>query len=152
MRLNAVVKDNRIQDLLNLNDGVYTLDIRPIGKARSYEQIKKLWATIDDISREEYGDISQSNNIYLQILSMSGIRTDKILIPEVAVEDLKKKAKAVNVISKETINHQPYCLVNVCFTGISEMTKSEVAQVIETAIKWASELGIVTELEERTEE
>ena len=78
---------------------------------------------------------------------MSGIRTDRILIPEVAVKDLKKKAKALNVMSKETINHQPYCLVNVCFAGISEMTKAEVSQVIETAIRWASELGIETELE-----
>lgn len=146
MRLHAVIKDCRIQNTFNLNDGVYSVDIRPISSARSYEQIKKLWATIDDISREEYGDISQSNNIYLQILQMAGIRTDRILIPEIAIDDLKKKAKAVNVVSRETVNHQPYALVNVCFTGISEMTKAEVSEVIETAIRWASELGIETEL------
>ena len=147
MRSNAVIKNCRIQNTFNLNDGVYSVDIRPISSARSYEQIKKLWATIDDISREEYGDISQSNNIYLQILQMAGIRTDRILIPEIAIDDLKKKAKAVNVVSRETVNHQPYALVNVCFTGISEMTKAEVSEVIETAIRWASELGIETELE-----
>lgn len=151
MKSNAVIKDCRIQNTFNLNDGVYSVEIRPISSARSYEQIKKLWATIDDISRAEYGDISQSGNIYLQILAMSGIRTDRILIPEVAVEDLKKKARAVNVVSREIINHQPYALVNTSFTGISEMTKAEVSEVIETAIRWAAELGIETELE-RTEE
>lgn len=151
MKSNAVIKDCRIQNTFDLNDGVYSVEIRPISSARSYEQIKKLWATIDDISRAEYGDISQSGNIYLQILAMSGIRTDRILIPEVAVEDLKKKARAVNVVSREIINHQPYALVNTCFTGISEMTKAEVSEVIETAIRWATELGIETELE-RTEE
>jgi len=147
MRSNAIIKEGQILNTFNLNDGVYHIDIRPVSSARSYEQIKKLWATIDDISREEYGDISQSNSIYLKILQMSGIRTDRILIPEIAVDDLKKKAKALEIVSRETINHQPYALVNVCFAGISEMTKVEVSSVIETAIRWASELGIDTELE-----
>jgi len=151
MKSNAVIKDCRIQNTFDLNDGVYSIDIRPLGSARTYEQIKKLWATIDDISREEYGDISQSTNIYLQMLQMSGVRTDRILIPEVAVNDLKKKAKAMSIVARETINHKPYVLVNICLAGISEMTKAEVSNVIETAIRWASELGIETELE-RTEE
>lgn len=146
MKLNAIIKENRIINRFDLEDGIYALDIKHKGDSKTLEQTRKLWATIDDISRAEYGDISQSNGIYLQILKMSGIRTDKILINEEALEDLKKKTKALSIVSKETINHMPYVVVNVCFMGISEMSKQEVSQVIETAIKWASELGIDTEL------
>ena len=123
------------------------MSIRPQGESKTYEQVKKLWATIDDISRVEYGDISQSVHIYILLLQMAGVRTDKVLIPEVAVNDLKKKARAVEIVSREVIDHQPYAVVNVCFAGISEMSKSEVASVIDCAIRWASELGIETELE-----
>ena len=147
MRLLATIKDNRIEDYINLKDGEYYLDIKSKGKTKSFEQVKKLWATIDDISRAEYGDISQSSNIYLNILQMAGIDTYKMMLPEKALDDLKKKTKAVGVISRETINHQPYLLVNVCLVGISEMNKYEVSQVIDCAIRWASELGIETELE-----
>lgn len=147
MRLNAIIKDNQIVNKFDLEDGIYDLDIKPKGDSKTYEQVKKLWATIDDISRVEYGDVSQSNNIYLQILNMAGIKTDKVLMPEDAIKGLKRKVRALNVISRETINHQPYAVVNVCFTGISDMSKKEVANVIEVAIRWASELGIDTELE-----
>ena len=147
MRLNGTIKDNRIVNLIDLKDGVYDIEIKPKGDSKTYEQVKKLWATIDDISRNEYGDTSQSVNIYLQILQMAGVRTDKALIPEVALNDLQKKVKALNVVSKETINHEPYVVVHICLSGISEMSKKEVANVIEVAIRWASELGIDTELE-----
>lgn len=150
MAYTAEIKDRCVINQFNLKDGVYEVNFKPKGKIKTYEQTKKLWATIDDISRAENGDISQSMNIYMNILKMAGVRTDKVLIPEVAIKDLKKKVKALEIVSKETVNHQPYCVVNVCLTGISEMTKSEVAQVIDVAIRWASELGIETELE-RTE-
>lgn len=146
MRYTAEIRDNRIINELNLADGIYDVEIRKKGASKTYEQVKKLWATIDDISRAEYGDVSQSTNIYLQILNMAGVRTDKVLIPEEAVKDLKKKTKALSVVSKETINHKPYAVVNVCFAGISDMNKGEVSNVIEAAIRWASELGIETEL------
>lgn len=146
MRYTAEIKDNHITSEIKLADGVYDVEIKKRGASKTYEQVKKLWATIDDISRAEYGDVSQSTNIYLQILNMAGVRTDKVLIPEEAVKDLKKKTKALAVISRETINHKPYAVVNVCFAGISEMTKGEVANVIESAIRWATELGIESEL------
>lgn len=147
MKLNAIIQNQRVTNRFDLPDGVYDLDIKPKGESKTWEQTKKLWATIDDISRHEYGDTSQSINIYLQILRLAGIRTDRVIIPEVAVKDLKRKAKALDVISREVINHQPFAVCNVCFTGISEMSKKEVSDVIECAIRYASEIGIETELE-----
>lgn len=147
MKLNAIIKDQKIETLISMPDGVYELNIREKGDAKTYEQVKKLWATIDDISRSEYGDISQSSNIYLQILDMAGVRTDKIWIPSEAIKDFKKKVRALSIVATDVVNHVDYSLVNVCLSGISDMNKKEVANVIECAIKWASELGIDTELE-----
>lgn len=148
MKLNAVIKNNQVKTTIPVPDGVYELSLKQRGDSKTYEQVKKLWATIDDISRNEYGDVSQSNNIYLQILEMAGVRTDKIIIPKDAIKDLKKKVKAISVISEETIGGISSVVVNVCLTGISDMSKKEVASVIEAAIKWATELGIDTELGE----
>ena len=145
MKSLAVVKNRQIH--IDLPDGVYDMDIRPKGDSKTYEQVKKLWATIDDISRAEYGDTRMAVHIYLLVLRMAGVRTDKVLIPEAAAPDLKRKARAMEIVSRETIDHTPYVVANVCFAGISEMNKKEVAAVIDSAIRWASELGIETELE-----
>lgn len=146
MKLNAIIKDGYITNQYNLSDGAYEMTLKKRGDSKTYEQVKKLWATIDDISRAENGDISQSMSIYLKILQMAGVRTDKVLIPYDAVNSLKKKVKSLEIVSRETINHQDYALVNLCLSGISDMTKYEVANVIEVAIRWASELGIETDL------
>lgn len=147
MRLNVTIEDNHIKNKFDLPNGIYDIELKPKGEAKTYEQVKKLWATIDDISKHEYGDSSQSTNIYFQILAMAGIRTDKLLIPAEAYKDLKKKVRAISIVSNEVINHIPHYIVQVCLTGISDMNKQEVSSVIETAIKWCSELGIETELE-----
>ena len=146
MKLNVAIRNNQVKTPINVPDGLYEVSIKQKGDSKTYEQVKKLWATIDDISRDQFGDVSQSNNIYLQILDMAGVRTDKWLIPKEAVKDLKKKVKALNIVSEEKIDGIEYTIVNLCLTGISDMSKMEVANVIEVAIRWASELGIETEL------
>lgn len=150
MKLYGTIKDKKLITDIDLTDGYYQIDIKPKDKSKTYEQVKKLWATIDDISIHEYGDTSQSTNIYLQILSMSGVRVDTLIIKDEALNDLKKKVRAMNVVSREVINHQPHSVVKVCLTGISEMSKYEVMNVIDTAIKWCGELGIETELNDDT--
>lgn len=146
MKLSAIIKDKKIIDTLDFEDGIYDIEIKQKGDSRTLEQIKKLWATIDDISRAEYGDTSQSKSIYLQILNMSGVQTSKLLMKEEALDLFKKKVRAYEIVSKEVVNHIPYVNVNCCFVGISEMSKREVANVIESAIRYASEVGVETEL------
>lgn len=146
MKCICELKNGKVQSSFNLHDGVYELTIKEKDKSRTYEQIKKLWATIDDISRADYGDTSESQNIYFQILQMSGIETEKIILPEKALEPFRKKVKTLNVIGYEVVNHQPMVLVNACMKGISEMSKKELASVIETTIRYANEKGIQTEI------
>ena len=146
MKSSVTIKDGKITDLFNLDDGSYDIDIKMKSSARTYEQIKKLWATINDISRADYGDISESENIYFQILQMAGVRTDEVILPEEALKDFRKKVRTLRVISHEIINHRPMVLVNACMCGISEMNKKELSSVIETTIRYANEKGIKTEL------
>ena len=94
MKFTVEIKDCRLLTPLKLSDGVYEIDVRKKGEAKTYEQVKKLWATIDDISKEQYGDVSQSMNIYMQILHTAGVRTEKLLIPAGAVGDMKASGKA----------------------------------------------------------
>lgn len=143
------VKDNKIISDINLPDGTYEADIKKKDKSHTIEQIKKLWATIDEISKAQCGNTSMSEQIYFQILSMSGVETTKFAIDERALDDLRKKVRTLVVIGKEIVNHKPYAIVNVCLKGVSEMSKSQVSKIIETTIQYGSELGInMGELEE----
>lgn len=147
MEFVGTLKDKKLTSVINLPDGVYEIKIKEKDKSRSYEQIKKCWACIDEISKHEYGDTSQSENIYFQILDMAGVKTEKIILPVSAIEPFRKKVRTLRVISQEVINHVPMAIVNVCMKGLSEMSKQEASQIIETIIKYANEIGINAELE-----
>lgn len=146
MRLNANIKEGYITSKLNIPDGMYEIEVKEKEMSKTYEQVKKLWATIDDISRHEYGDTSQSKNIYFQILKMAGVDTAKLLVPEKALPYMEKKFRAIDVVANEVINHTPHVVVQICYKGLSEMSKKEASSVIETAIRWCSEIGIETDL------
>lgn len=145
MKFVCEVKDCKIQSLVNLPNGFYEVNIREKDKSRTYEQIKKLWATIDEISKVDYGDTSQSQNIYFQILQMAGIETDILAVQEKAYKSLLKKVKCCEILSKEVIDHVSWLNVRVCFKGISEMSKAELSKVIEVCVKYASEKGVIYE-------
>lgn len=143
------IKDGKVNNLINLPNGTYDCEIKIKDKSHTIEQIKKLWATIDEISKAQYGNTSMSEEIYFHILQISGVETTKFAIREEAVKDLQKKVRTLIVIGKEVINHIPYSIVNVCFKGVSEMSKSQVSKIIETTIQYGSELGLdMGELEE----
>lgn len=149
MKYYLEIKDNKVANNINLPNGTYDCEIKIKDKSHTIEQIKKLWATIDDISKAQYGNTSMSEEIYFQILSISGVETTKFAIREEAVKDLRKKVRTLVVIGNEVINHIPYSIVNVCFKGVSEMSKSQLSKIIETTIKYGSELGLdMGELEE----
>lgn len=147
MELNVLLKDKKILSEINLPNGVYELKIKEKDKSRTYEQIKKVWATISEISIHEYGDTSQKENIYFQLLEMSGIKTEMIIIPLSAVEDFRKKVRTLKVVSNEIVNHKPVALVNICLKGLSEFSKKEACAFIESITRYASELGIESEVE-----
>lgn len=141
------IKNNLVQNKINLPDGTYDVEIKVRDKSHTIEQIKKLWATIDDISKAQNGDTSKSMDIYFEILNICGIATQKIAIRNDVLNDFLKSCRAYSIIGNETIKHQEYTIVNACFKGVSQFSKKELSNTIETTIRYASELGITTELE-----
>lgn len=136
------IQNCKVQNKINLPNGKYNCEIKVKDKSHTIEQIKKLWATIDDISKQEYGNTSQSQDIYFKILEMSGVETTKFAIREDAVNKLKKKVRTLTIIGHEVVNHKPYAIVNCCFVGVSEMSKKQVSKIIETTIQYGTELGL----------
>lgn len=147
MKATICIENNMVVSQINLPDGYYDITIKQKDVSKTVAQCRKLWATVDDISRHEYGDVSESGLIYLQILERAGVDTYGGIIAEEGFEQLKKKTRAITILSKEVINHREYINYRACFKGISEMSKKQVSEVIDTAIRWCAELGIETELE-----
>lgn len=141
------VQDNRVINTIALADGKYDVEIKTKDKSHTIEQIKLLWATIDEISKAQCGNTSMSEDIYFQILQTSGVATQKLAIREDCLKDFKKKVRTLKLIGNEVIDHQPYVIVNACFKGVSEFTKQELSKAIETTIMLASEFGISNDLE-----
>lgn len=143
------IKDKKVIDSVNLEDGQYRLSIEKVCDSKTLEQTRKLWATCSDISQKLYGNKSEKESVYIQILKMAGQRTFKLMIMEDAIEDLKKQkgVKCISVLSRDVINHTPYAYIDVCMTGISDMDKKEVSQVIDCACKYADEVGVIPQIE-----
>lgn len=147
MKTYLEIKDGIVKNTINLPNGTYDCEIKVRDRSHTLQQIRYLWELIDQISKKEYGDTSQSEEIYFKILQMSGVQTYKIPILEEAVKDLRKKVRTLVVIGNEIIDHKAYAIVQVCLKGISEMSKKELSSVIETCVMWCSELGIETDIE-----
>lgn len=147
MKTMVSIKDHKIVSDLNLDDGVYNISIHKRCDDKTYNQVKKLWATIDDISMKLYGDKSQSQLIYLQILHMAGRRTEKLIIEDDAIPALRRMVKSIAIVQRDVVNGKPMCVVDVCLEGISEMSRSEVASVIDSCIKYAIESGVDPQIE-----
>lgn len=144
------IKDKQIVSLLNLEDGEYRISIEKKCDDKTLDQTRKLWATCSDISEKIYGTKAEKDVIYLQILRMAGQRTYRLTLEEDALEEFKKQKgiKAVSILSRDIINHKPYVYVEVCMSGISEMDKKEVSQVIDACCRYAEEVGVIPQVKD----
>lgn len=149
MRSQLTIKDKKVMSSLNLPDGTYNVSISKKCDDKTLEQVRKLWATIGDISIKLYGNTSEKDEIYLQILQMAGQRTYEVTMLEEAIEDFKKckDVKCIAVKSREVVGHKLYALCDVCMTGISDMDKKEVSKVIEACLRYADEVGVIPQIE-----
>lgn len=152
MKTYLEIRDGKVLNTINLPNGTYDCDVKIRDRSHTLQQIRYLWKLIDEISKKEYGNTSQSEEIYFKILQMSGVQTYKIPILEEAVNDLRKKVRTLVVIGNEVVEHKAYAIVQVCLKGISEMSKKELSSVIETCVMWCSELDIPTDIERWEEE
>lgn len=138
------VEDNKItlytQHFIDLEDGRYEVEIKEIGKGRSLQQNSMLWAIIGEISKKNCGSLLDNELIYLQLLEMSGAKyTDIVIVPD-AYEDFKRMVRHTKVLGKVDDK-----LAIRVFEGSSTMNTKEMSNLIDFALRYAEENGIVTD-------
>lgn len=125
----------------SLENTIYTLEIKKPSSKRSLRQNAYLWSLINEISIVENGDISSAEDIYLMLLEMSGAKSSVITIKKEALNDFKKLVRHLKVLDETMYKGIPYCTVQV-FYGSSTFNSKEMTNLVDTALKYASEVGI----------
>lgn len=122
----------------------YTLEIKKPRNKRTLNQNALLWALVNEICIVEDGDLTNQEQVYLTLLEMSGAKSTIITIKKEAFEDMKKLVRHIKILNEVDKNGVGYYVAQVFF-GSSEYDTKEMAALIDTTIKYASELGIETD-------
>jgi len=130
---------------IELNDGRYDVDIREIRSKRSLDQNAMLWGIICEISKSQYGDLSEKENIYLQLLEMAGAKYTILTLSKEAYEDkaldaygirnYREVGRGFNPDGKEFVSV-------IAFYGSSTMNTKEMTQLIDATIRYATNCGV----------
>lgn len=125
-----------------LADGKYDIDINLPGTKRSLDQNAMLWGVISELSKKLYGDLSEKETIYTQLLEMSGAKYEFIKVQKRVVEEKALEALGIRYykIIKENNDDNTYILQ--VFYGSSTFNTKEMTQLIETTLKYASNCGV----------
>lgn len=123
-----------------LKDGEYEVNLREVGDNHSDEQRRMLWGVIMDISKALYGDASEKDNIYLQLLEMSGARYELLTLKIDAFE--QGALDMFGIRNYRKIKEKNGFVSVIAFYGLSNMNKKETSQLIDTTIRYASEVGV----------
>ena len=110
-------------------------------KKRSSDQNRYFWALLKEISKKEDGDLRDIENLYTQLLQMSGAKYETIIIKDEALGRFKGLVKHVKVIRQEVINHELFDIV-YAFYGSSTFDSVEMTSLIDTTLHYASEVGV----------
>lgn len=132
----ATTEDLKLQE--------YSLEVKKPYKKRSLNQNSYLWALINEICMEEDGDISGAEDKYIQLLQMAGAKSVILEMPKDAVNDFKGVFRTIKVLDERQEGEIKKATVQA-FYGSSTFDTKEMTQLIDTAIKYASEIGIETD-------
>ena len=125
----------------NLDDGEYLVSIEPKKKKRSLDQNRYFWKLVGEIAKKENGDLSDVDTLYTNLLQMAGAKYESLIIKHEALERFKSLVRHVKIIKQQVINHELYDTV-WAFYGSAQFDTSEMAQLIDTTLKYAEEAGV----------
>lgn len=131
----------------NVNDLTkqpYSLDIKVPKSKRSLDQNRLLWEIIGQISKELNID---DLDIYAYLIEKTNAKYDEIIVKAEAIERLRTMYRAVKVI-RPTKEHGESFVVARIYYGSSQFNTKEMTDLINHALDYANESGIVTELYE----
>lgn len=123
----------------SLKNELYELEIKKPSSKRSTRQNAYLWALINEICMFEDGNTSHSEELYLTLLEISGAKYTIVSIDKKAYDDFAKLVRHSKILDE---TETTYTLQ--VFIGSSRYNSKEMTQLIETTLRYASELGIET--------
>ncbi len=147
MKTIAVVKfvgDNALVSAprpFNMEDGEYVVEIEPKKKKRSLDQNRYFWALLGEIAKKENGDLRDVDDLYTNLLEMSGSKYETLVIKHEALERFKGLVRHVKIIKQQIYQHELYDTI-WAFYGSSKFDTKEMAQLIDTTFRYASEVGV----------
>ncbi|MBQ2658601.1 MAG: hypothetical protein IJF87_08550 [Erysipelotrichaceae bacterium] len=125
----------------NLDDGEYLVSIEPKKKKRSLDQNRYFWKLVGEIAKKENGNLRDVDELYTNLLQMSGAKYESVIIKHEALERFRSLVRHVKIMKQQVINHELYDTV-WAFYGSSQFDTSEMAQLIDTTLRYAEEAGV----------
>lgn len=124
------------------DDKEYAIDIREVKPKRSLEQNRLFWKLVNQIAMKQDGNLNDVNQLYVQLLKMSGAKYETISATLEGIEALKqvKGIRGIEILKTQG-NH---CIANV-YVGSSQFNTTEMSQLIETTLNYAYEVGLDSE-------
>lgn len=120
----------------------YEVNIREYRSKRSLEQNSYMWLLISEIDKKlNGGRPNEPIDVYIQCLQRANAKYDFVYVIHDAVNELKKKFRAMEYIGKVEVNG--VILENwKIYYGSSTMNTKEMSNLIDCVLDYASEVGI----------
>lgn len=120
----------------------YEVNIQEYHSKRSLEQNSYMWLLIGEIDKKlNGGRPNEPIDVYIQCLQRANAKYDFVYVIHDAVNELKKKFRAMEYIGKVEVNG--VILENwKIYYGSSTMNTKEMSNLIDCILDYASEVGI----------
>lgn len=120
----------------------YEVNIQEYRSKRSLEQNAYMWLLISEIDKKLNGERpSEPIDVYIQCLQRANAKYDFIYILHEAVNELKKKFRAMEYIGNVEVNG--VMLENwKIYYGSSTMNTKEMSNLIDCVLDYANEVGV----------
>lgn len=118
-------------------DKEYFVDIMPYSSNRTLQQNKLMWKLLNSIAMKEDGNCSRVNELYCRMLETAHAKYTVIAIMPNAYDDFRRLYRHTIIEGKRG----EYLMVKV-FYGSSQMTTTEMSQLIDVIIDYAYKVGV----------
>lgn len=116
----------------------YEVQIKEPRNQRSLQQNRLLWKLIHSIAKATSHD---DNEIYCLLLERADALSDYIITATEMEEALRKTFRGVKFVRKQDVNGKE-CNIYKVYLGSSKMNTNEMNELLDMAIRMATELGV----------
>lgn len=117
------------------------IDIKPVRDRRTLQQNRLMWALLQKMAEAQDGGVTGGTSVwkcYLDMLEEFGPTTEIWMVPEKAVDTLRRAHRVVDVL--ESLD-DGYCMVRIG-EGSSQFSPAEMGQFIDRIFDRLAEMGV----------